>query len=210
MIIGVVGNTKHHSLDDPEAAQLYRPYAQEPFIFATLAVRTAGDPLAMTRSVQRAIWSVDKDQPMWKIRTLQSLVDRSFSNRRNVVYLLGAFSVLALALAAIGLYGLLSYAVTQRTAEFGIRLAVGASPSDILGLVVRKGLVLTLYGLAAGIVASLFLTDFLHTQVYEVSTTDPVVYGVLSALLLLVAICAVLIPARRAMTVDPIVALRQE
>lgn len=209
-ITGVVGNTKHDSLDDADEAQLYFPYAQSPFIFATLAVRTKGDPLAMTKGVQHAIWSIDKDQPMWKIRTLQSLVDRSFSYRRYVVYLLSCFSALALGLAAIGLYGVLAYSVSQRSAEFGIRMAIGAQRLDILRMVVGKGLLLTGYGLVAGVISALVLSRFLRTQVYDVSTSDPAVYGALSAVLLAVALLAVLIPALRAMRVDPVVAIRQE
>jgi putative ABC transport system permease protein len=209
-VVGVVGNTKHDSLDEPDAAQIYRPYAQTPFIFATLAVRTNGDPLAMTKAVQRAIWSIDKNQPMWKIRTLQSLVDRSFSVRRDVAWLLAGFAALALGLAAIGLYGVLAYAVNQRTAEFGVRMALGASPSEILMLVMRKGVALTLSGLAAGVIASLFLSQFLQSQVFGMTTTDPAVYAVLALVLLVVAIVAVWLPARRAMLVDPLVAIRQE
>lgn len=209
-VVGVVGNTKHDSLDDPDLAQLYRPYAQSPFIFATLTVKTTGDPLAMVKTIQRAIWSIDKDQPMWKIRTLQSLVDRSFSLRRYVAYLLVCFSALALGLATIGLYGVLSYGVNQRKAEFGVRMALGAAPSDILGLVVRKGLTLTLSGLAAGVVASLYLTQYLKTQIFGVEATDPVIYLTLSLTLLAVAMIAVILPARRAMQVDPVLAIRQE
>jgi len=208
--VGVVGNTKQNSLDEVEAAQLYRPYAQTPFVFATLAVKTSGNPLAMTRAVQRAIWSIDKNQPMWKIRTLQSLVDRSFSVRRSVSYLLVCFSLVALGLAAIGLYGVLAYAVHQRTAEFGVRMALGATPPDILALVVRKGLILTLSGLGCGVVASLFVTQFLKAQVFGVSTTDPATYTALSIVLLLVAMLAVMLPARRAMLVDPVTAIRQD
>lgn len=209
-VVGVVGDTKTESLDDPAVAQLYRPYAQSPFIFATLAVRTAGDPMAMTKSVQRAIWSIDKDQPMWKIRTLQFLVDRSFSIRRYTSYLLVCFSVLALGLAGIGLYGVLAYAVNQRTAEFGVRMALGASPREILALVLRKGLALTLAGLAAGVVASLFATQYLQSQIFGISATDPSVYIAVSTVLLAVAAIAVTLPARQAMLVDPVIAIRQE
>lgn len=209
-VVGVVGDTKQESLYDPGVPQLYRPYAQSPFMFATLAVKTAGDPLAMTKSVQRAIWSIDKDQPMWKIRTLQFLVDRSFSVRRYVSYLLLCFAILAVGLASIGLYGVLAYSVSQRTAEFGVRMALGASPREILGLVLRKGLALTMSGLAAGVGASLVLTQYLQSQIFEISATDPAVYGALSLLLAGVAMAAVWLPARQAMRVDPVIAIRQE
>jgi putative ABC transport system permease protein len=209
-VVGVVGNIKENALDGRDIPQVYLPYAQNPFIFATLAVRTAGDPLSMTRAVQKTIWSIDKDQPMWKIRTLQFLVDRSFSYRRYMLVLLSAFSGLSLLLATIGVYGVLSYSVTQRTGEFGIRTAIGATPADILRLVVRRGAVLVGGGLAAGVAASLVLTRFLQTQVYEVSTADPMVYASLSLLMLVVAMLAVIVPARRATRVDPVIALRRE
>jgi predicted permease len=208
-IVGVVGDVKQNSLDDPKAACLYRPYAQDPFAFATLVVRTKGDPLEMAKSIKGAVWSVDKNQPLWKIRTLQSLVDRSYSYLRYMTWFLGCFALLALILAAIGLYGLLAYAVQQRTAELGVRMALGAAPGDILRLVVRNGLLLTGAGIAGGIGAATMLTEILKTQVYGVTTTDPVVYGSVALVLLAVALIAVWFPARRAMRVDPVIALRQ-
>lgn len=198
-----------NALSRDELPQLYVPYAQQPFIFATLTLRAKGDPLAMARDAQRAIWSVDKDQPMWKIRTLQSLVDGSFSFSRYVVFMLGSFSALALLLAALGLYGVLAYSVTQRTAEFGVRLAIGATPAHIVRLVVGKGLVLALAGLACGVGAALLLMRYLRTQLFEVTTYDPAIYVGVSAVLIAVALVAVFLPARRATKVDPVIALRQ-
>jgi putative ABC transport system permease protein len=209
-VVGVVPDTKHDSLTQPEAPQLYAPYAQDPFIFATLVVRTKSDPLAMTRDVQRAIWSVDKDQPVWKIRTMESLIAKSMQSRRHTMFLLGCFSGLALLLAAVGLYGVLAYSVSQRTAEFGIRLAVGAEPGQILSSVVKSGVQLTLIGLGAGLVAALSLSRFLRTQLFEVSSSDPTVYAMICGLLLVVGLIAAVLPARRASRVDPVVALRQE
>jgi putative ABC transport system permease protein len=208
-VVGVVGDVKQNSLDDAKTACLYRPYAQDPYTFATLVVRTQGDPLMMTKSVKQAIWSADKDQPLWKIRTMQSLVDRSYSYIRYLTYFLGCFALLALVLAAIGLYGLLSYAVQQRTAELGVRMAIGAAPADILRLVVRGGLLLTAAGIVAGIAAALLITQILKAQVYGVATTDPAVYASVAMVLLAVALIAVWLPARRAMRVDPVIALRQ-
>jgi putative ABC transport system permease protein len=209
-IIGVVGGTKLEGIDDIEMPQIYSAYAQTPFRFATLAVKTKGDPMAMTKEVQRAIWSVDKDQPMWKIRSLQYLIDRSWSYRRYVMVLLGCFSVLALGLAAIGLYGVLACGVSQRIGEFGIRMAVGAPPRRILSLVICQGMLLTAFGLLLGLASAVFLTQYLRSQLYLVSTTDPAVYAVVSALLLAVALFAVLLPACRAMRIDPAIALRHE
>lgn len=209
-IVGVVGNVKQNALDDPKRPQLYRPYAQDPSAFATLAVRTSDDPTKMTKSIQRAIWSVDKDQPMWKIRTLQFLVYRSYSHLRYITWFLGCFAVLALGLAAIGLYGLLTYTVNRRIPELGIRMAIGASPYAILRLVVQNGLVLTATGIVAGLGGALVVTRLLQSQLYGVSSMDPAVYAVMAGLLLFVAFVAVLLPARRAMKVDPVNALRQE
>jgi putative ABC transport system permease protein len=209
-VVGVVPDTKHDSLTQPVALQLYAPYAQDPFIFATLVVRTKGDPMAMARDVQRAVWSVDKDQPVWKIRTMDSLIEKSMQNRRYVMILLGCFSSLALLLAAVGLYGALAYSVSQRTAEFGIRLAVGAAPKSILSSVVKSGARLILIGLAVGVGAALLLSRFLRTQLFEVSSSDPTVYVAICGILLSVGLLAALLPARRASRVDPVVALRQE
>jgi putative ABC transport system permease protein len=209
-VVGVVPGTKHDSLTEPEAPQLYVPYAQDPFIFTTLVVRTKGDPMARARDVQRAVWSVDRDQSVWKIRTMESLIVRSVQNRRYVIFLLGCFSTLALVLAAVGLYGVLAYSVTQRTAEFGIRLAIGAEPGQILSSVVKNGLRLTLIGLTIGCGVALLSTRFLRAQLYEVSGSDPAVYAAICALLLCVGLLAAVLPACRASRVDPVIALRQE
>jgi putative ABC transport system permease protein len=209
-VVGVVPDTKHDSLTELPTPQLYAPYAQDPFIFATLVVRTKGDPMALAREVQRTVWSVDKDQPVWKIRSMESLIARSMQNRRYVIVLLSCFSVLALILAAVGLYGVLAYSVTQRTAEFGVRLAIGAEPGQILSSVVRSGMRLTLVGLTVGLAAALALSRFLKSQLYEVSSSDPIVYAAICGLLLCVALLAAVLPALRASRVDPVIALRYE
>jgi len=136
-VVGVVPDTKYDSLTDPQLPQIYVPYAHRPFIFATLVARTNGDPLAVTQAVRRAIWSIDKDQPVWKIRTMESLLNGAIGDRRYTAFLLLCFSGLALTLAAIGLYGVLAYVVSQRTAEFGIRMAVGGQARHILARIVR-------------------------------------------------------------------------
>jgi putative ABC transport system permease protein len=211
-VVGVVGDVKHESLDEITRPQLYVPYAQDPFIFATLVVRTHGDPMQMAKSVERAVWSIDKDQPRWKIRTLKSLVDRSTrgGHRGILVIALTIFSGFAMLLAAIGIYGVLAYTVGQRTSEFGIRMALGATPRDVLALVLRKGLALTGTGLVIGIVISLALSRFLKGQLYEVSTTDPAIYLVICMLLLIIAGAAITAPARRAMHIDPAASLRHD
>ncbi|HZS05559.1 MAG TPA: ABC transporter permease [Blastocatellia bacterium] len=209
-IVGVVGNIKHFSLDEPTAAQIYLSYAQNPHIFATLAVRTAGDPMALANSVKQAVWSVDQDQPVWKIRTLESLLDRSVSDRRFLMWLLACFSGVALALAAVGIYGVISYSVTQRTHEIGVRVALGARRGDIVRLVVGQGLLLALIGVCAGVAASFALTRFLATILFGVSPTDPLTFTLVAMLLAVVALAACYLPARRAMKVDPMIALRYE
>lgn len=209
-IVGIVGDVKQHALDDISEPQLYRPYAQDPYAFATLVVRTKGDPTALGNSVKRAIWSVERQQSVWKVRTFKYLVDRSYSYLRYITWTTVYFAALALLLAAVGLYGLLAYTVTQRTSELGIRMAVGAAPADVLRLVFRDGLVVTAIGIVAGIACALVLTRFLQSQVYGITTTEPTVYAGVALMLLIVALLAVWFPARRAMRVDPMEALRLE
>ena len=209
-IVGVVGDVKQYALDDSGEPQLYRPYAQDPYDFATLVVRTKGDPLALAKSVKQAVWSVEAQQSVWKVRTLEYLVNRSYSFLRCITWTTVAFAGLALLLAAIGLYGLLAYMVNQRSRELGIRMAVGAAPASVLQSVIRDGLTLTAVGILAGMAGASLLTRFLQSQVYGVNTTDPAIYAGVAAVLLGVALFAAWFPARRAMRVDPVVVLRQE
>lgn len=211
-IVGIVGDVKQESIEEGTSPHLYVPYAQDPFLFATLVVRTTGDPLRLTRAVERAVWSIDPDQPMWKIRTLESLVDRSVrgGSRGMLAVSLAAFAGFALLLAAIGLYGVLAYTVGQRSAEFGVRMAIGASPVRIMALVLKHGLALAGAGLACGLAAALALNRFLSSVLYQVRATDPGVYAAIAALLLLVAAAALAAPARRAMRIDPARTLRHE
>jgi putative ABC transport system permease protein len=209
-IIGVVGDVKHYSLDEPELSQIYLAYAQQPHIFASLAVRTNGDAMNFSNAVRGAIWSVDKDQPVWKVRTLEWLLQRSLGPQRFLAQLLGAFSALALALAAVGIYGVMSYAVTQRTHEIGVRAALGATGADILRLMLKQGLALALIGLAIGLLAAVGLTRLMKGLLFGVSVTDPLTFTLIAGLLTLVALLACYIPARRATKVDPMIALRCE
>ncbi len=209
-IVGVVGDIKQYSLEDQSIAQIWTVYAQNPHIFATLAVRTAGDPMAMADVVRSAVWSVDKDQPVWKVRTMESLLDRAVGQRRFVLQLLGAYSVVALLLAAIGIYGVIAYSFSMRTHEIGIRLALGAQAGDVLGLVLCQGLRLTLIGVAAGLLAALGLTRWMETMLFGVKATDPLTYSGVGVLLTAVSLIACWLPARRATKVDPMVALRYE
>jgi putative ABC transport system permease protein len=207
-VAGVVGNIKHNSLDEPTEAQIYLAYAQVPHIFATLVARTTGDPLAAANAVKQAVWSVDKDQPVWKVRTMEFLLQRAVSGSRFMMRLLAVFAGLALLLATVGIYGVISYSVSQRTHEIGVRMALGAGRRDIVRLVVGHGLVLILIGTAAGIVTALALTRFMTTLLFNVSPTDPLTFVTISLLLGAVAVLACYLPARRATKVDPMVALR--
>ena len=209
-IVGVVGSVKQNALNDAYEPEIYIPYAQDPMIFATLAVRTQGDPMARVKDVQRAVWSLDKDQPMWKIRTLQFLVERTTSDRKLLLELLIAFSGLALLLAALGLYGLISYQVSQRTAEFGVRIAIGARPVDVVVLVFRQGLVLTAAGLLAGIALLPATGSVLRNQLFGISAADPSLYLPLIAVLGFASLAAAALPAWRATRIDPVQALRGE
>ena len=209
-IVGVVGDVKHYGLDDRETSQAYVAYSQNPHIFATLVVRVTSDPLKMAGDVRSAVWAVDKDQPVWKIRTLESLVTSSLGYSRFMMFLLTGYSLLALVLAAVGVYGVISYTVSQQTHEFGVRMALGAQGRDVCRLVLRKGLLLVLAGVAAGLAGAFALTRVMEKLLFSVSVTDPLTFAAISLLLSGVALLAIYIPARRATKVDPMVALRYE
>jgi putative ABC transport system permease protein len=176
----------------------------------SLIVRTTGDPANLSGALRREVLSLDKEQPVSNIRTLEQFVATSLAQQQFAMTLLGVFAAVALLLAAIGIYGVLSYAVTQRTHEIGIRMELGAGRGDVLKLVVGQGLRLTLSGLGAGLVAALALTRVLATLLFGVSATDPLTFTLISLLLLVVALLACWIPAYRAAQVDPLVALRYE
>jgi putative ABC transport system permease protein len=211
-VVGVVADTRNYMLEREPWPEIFIPYQQQPSLFMTLVLRTAGDPaLASTsNSLREAVRSVDRNQPVSGIQTMDELVQRLIAPRRFKLGLLGSFAVLALVLGALGLYGVISYAVTERTHEIGVRMALGAKPEDILGLVVGQGFKLTLIGVGVGLGGALGLTRFLSSLLYDVRPTDPLTFGAVSLLLVAVALVASYIPARRATKVDPMVALRHE
>jgi putative ABC transport system permease protein len=176
----------------------------------TLAIRTEGPPLGLAAAVQREIQALDKDQPVADVRTMEQWVAESVARARFSMLLLGIFAAVALVLAAVGLYGVMAYTVTQRTHEFGIRLALGAKSGDVLKMVMGQGLLLALIGVGLGLASAFALTRLMSTLLFEVSTTDPVTFGGIALLLVAVALVASYIPARRATRVDPVVALRYE
>jgi putative ABC transport system permease protein len=209
-VVGVVGDAKQYYLEEEPRPQLYDAYSQSPGVFATVVVRASVDPMSLAEPVRQAVWKVDGDQPMWKIRTVESLIDRGTANRRFLMALMGIFAALALTLTVIGLYGVMSYAVSQRTQEIGIRMALGAGVRDIHRMVVRQGMKLVLTGAALGLVSALALSRLIANLLYGVSATDPLTFATIAALRLTVALLACLVPARRATRVDPLVALRYE
>ncbi len=210
-IIGVVGDIKHFDVIEQPTPQIYGALAQNPFVFTSVAVRTAGDPLRYVAAIRQAAWQVDKDQPVWSIHTFAEILH----NLRNGMHRLlaatfEAYAVMALLLAAIGIFGLVSYTVSQRTGEIGIRIALGARPADVVRLILRQGTALAAIGIAAGAAASAWLSRYLQSQLYSVSALDPAVYAAVAALLAAAVLAACLPPARRALRVDPLQALRQE
>ncbi len=209
-VVGVISDQRLVTLSANARSQIYWYLPQAPNSFMSIVVRTAGDPGALTASLRAAVASVDANQPVAKIRPMDDVLAASLKQQRFLAALTGSFAVLALVLAAVGIYGVMSYAVTQRTREMGIRMALGATTSQVAGMVIREGMVLALAGIGIGVVASFALTRFLATLLFEVKSSDPLTFAAVSLLLIVIALAAVLIPARRATKVDPMVALRYE
>jgi putative ABC transport system permease protein len=209
-VVGVVGNTKQFGLDEELNPQIFTSYAQNPAIFATLVARTSVDPMSLATAVRGAVWAVDPDQPVWKIRSVESLIDRDLGTPRSLMLMMAVFAAVALLLTALGIFGVASSSVTQRTHEIGVRLALGAQRGDVLRLMLGQGLVLALVGGAIGVVAALGLSRYLESLVFGVSTSDPLTFAAASVVLLAIAALATYLPARRATRIDPIEALRYE
>ncbi|MGH7689003.1 MAG: FtsX-like permease family protein, partial [Gemmatimonadaceae bacterium] len=213
-IVGVVRHAAHEGLTADKRVQVYFAVAQASTFGGVgslqVAVRTAADPRSYVGAVRRAVQSVDQSMPIANINTMDDLVASSLGDRRLAVVLLGVFSGLALLLASIGIYGVMSYTVAQRTREMGVRVALGAPRERVLRLVLRQGMAMSLAGVAIGLAGALGLTRLLTTQLYEVTPTDPSTFGLVAAVLTLVAMLATMGPALRATRVDPVVALREE
>ncbi len=209
-IVGVVGDTKLYGLANPARLEVYVPFSQSPSSHMNLLVKSAVDPTAMTSAVRDVVASVDKDQPIFAISTMNRLLHDSVSTQTFTLILLGLFSSVALVLAAIGIYGVISYSVAQRTRDIGIRMALGASPGNILQNILGLGLWLTGAGLGLGLIGAFAVTRVLSSLLYGVQSTDAVTFSAVSLVLAVVALIASYLPARRAMLVDPMVALRYE
>ncbi|HEV2420740.1 MAG TPA: ABC transporter permease [Candidatus Acidoferrales bacterium] len=219
-VIGVVGDVKQGALDEPTLAHTYEPYlsvcsqkdAMQNSLCNTLdiAVRSHVPPASVLSGLQAALHGIDPAEPLTRVRTLQDVVESSIAPRRFNTFLLTIFACAALLLSSIGLYGVISYAVGQRTHEIGIRIALGAQRPDVLRLVIRQGILLVLAGSAIGIGAAMSLTRFMSSMLYGIHANDPLTFAGVAILLTIVALAACYIPARRAMRVDPMIALRHE
>lgn len=209
-IIGIVGDNKHMGLDRESEPMAYWPHSELAYPFMTLVIRTPRDTSGIASAARKVIQTLDAEQPVADVRTIESLLADSVARARFNTLLLTIFAGVALILAAVGIYGVMSYAVTQRTHEIGIRMALGAQSKDVLKLVVRNGLMLTVCGVAIGLAASLALSQILTSLLYGVSATDPSTFAAIPLLLASVALMACYLPAKRAAKVDPMTALRYE
>jgi putative ABC transport system permease protein len=210
-VVGVVGNVRHLALETAPRPELYQPLGQGMWPLMQITVRTAPEnPLTLLPAVQQAVWNVSKSVPLGNPRSMNDMIARTLLQKKFTMLLLSIFAGAALLLAAIGLYGVISYSVAQRTRELGIRIALGAQKSDVLRLILRQGMTLVAAGIAFGVAASIGLTRLMATLLYGVSATDPLTFLALSIALLAVAFVACWLPARRASVVDPIVALHAE
>jgi putative ABC transport system permease protein len=209
-VVGVAGDVRHYGPDTPANFQVYLPHRQSPSQAMTLVVRSAGDPEALAAAVRGAVWSVDKDQPVYDVKTMRQLLSASTAARRFNMLLIGVFASVALALAVVGIYGVMSYTVEQRTREIGVRVALGAGARDIYRLIVGRGMATAGLGVGVGLAASFAATRAMKSLLFGVEASDPVIFASVALLLSAVALLACYLPARRAARVDPAVALRYE
>jgi putative ABC transport system permease protein len=209
-VIGVVANVKQYTVGEAATAQVYAPISQQPDIFNSVVARTAGDPMLLAAALRSAIWSVDPDQPVWKVRSLESLLVRDMAGRQFGVVLTAAFALLALSLAVVGVYGVMSFTVAQRTHEVGVRMALGARQSDVTRMVLVQGGRVVLVAIVLGLLGALGAGRLIRNQLFGVSAADPITLAAVTLGLGAVALGACYLPARRAARIDPVVALRSE
>jgi predicted permease len=211
-VVGVVGEVKHDDLAAAKAAvgAYYFPIEQQPIRFVTFAIRVQGNPDAFGGAVRREVAAIDPELPVFSIKTLQALTDDSLKTRRWPMLLSLGFGLIALALSAVGIYGVLAYLVAQRTKEIGIRMALGSTPWAVFDLVLREGVALLAVGFVAGGIGAFALRKSIEGQLFGVESTDARVLAVVAAILAAVALVACAMPARRATRIDPVLALQQE
>ena len=209
-IVGVLEDTRMYGLDNPSRLEVYVPFAQSVRDEMTLVVKAAIDPSALVPSIRGVVSSIDRDQPIGDVAVMDDLLDASVSTRRQTFVLLAIFSALALTLAAIGIYGVMSSRVAQRTNELGIRLALGARPADLVKTVLGQGLTIAGAGMAVGVGLALALTRVMRTLLFGVSAVDPATFAGVAAGVALVAALACAVPGWRALRVDPQIALRRQ
>jgi predicted permease len=209
-VVGIVADVKDAGLNEPTAAQIYLPYRQWPVSSMSVVMKTTTPPESLTSAVRQEVHAIDPNLPVSHIASLETIIAESISQPRFYMMLLLVFASVALLLAAIGIFGVLSYAVSQRTREIGIRMALGAPGRTVVSLIVRQAMVLVLSGVALGTIAALFVSKTMVKMLFSVTPTDPGTFAGVAAMLIAVALVASYLPARRATRVDPIVALRAE
>jgi putative ABC transport system permease protein len=209
-VVGVVGRVKHESLDSDPRIAFYLAQTQYPVRAMTLVLRSRGEPSAFSQAIRQQLNAIDPDLPMYSVRTMDERVTESLARRRFSMILLGLLAGAALALATIGIYGVMAFLVNQGRREIGIRMALGATQHEILKLVVFKGMTLAGSGVAIGLAAALVFTRLMRSLLFGINAADPATFGAISLLLTLVALLAVYIPARHAARIEPIVCLRSE
>jgi putative ABC transport system permease protein len=209
-IIGVVSNVRHFSLRKEPVPEMYVPYLQRPQSSMTLVCHLTSEQPGVIAEVRKAVFSVDKDQPVYDVKMMDRVVSDSLTSSRVIMLLLGIFAALAVMLAAVGIYGVMNYSVIQRTRELGIRQALGASRSRLLGMVIWQGARAAIVGITIGAVGAYAVKQVIVTQLFGVEASDPLTYMTAITLLLVIVMVASYIPARRAAKVDPMIALRHE
>ena len=207
-IVGVVGNVLSERLEEAPRPMLFQPLTQSPSLSMAIVARTAGDPSRLAEALSRAVREADPDQPTYAVRTMEEVQAAATATRRFLMQLLGGFACLALLLAAIGIYGVMAYLVSQRTREIGIRVALGARPWTVVRLVVTYALGMAGAGVVLGMAAAILLTRLITGMLFQVSPTDPWTFAAITLTLVGTAILAAMTPARRAARIDPMVALR--
>ena len=209
-IVGVVGDMRRTGFDRPVRPETFLPQSQNPSNALTVVARTAGEPANLSSTLRSEVWAIDRDQSVYDLKTMDQTLAEMSSQRRFNMLLLGVFAALALTLAAVGIYGVMSYSVAQRTHEIGIRMALGARGTDVLGMVVRRGMVLVTAGIGVGLIGAVALTRLMSSLLYGISATDPLTFVLIPIVLAVVALGACYVPARKATRVDPMIALRYE